>query len=892
MKDSMPPILMMRFFRFFCDPELVKYVEGDLIELYQYNRKTKSKWQANWIFFWEIIKLIRPSIMKSIEGNQKLNYYGMFKHNLKLAFRSFSRDKSYAWINLAGLTLGVTVSLMILQYVTLETSYDNFHSDIAHKYRVVQTSFRNDEINFLSTQTPYRFGSEAGEKIAGIKDVVRIRQLFSDERVVISAQNNTKKFMEYGLWYVDKSFLDMFSFPLISGDRHSALEQQNSIVITQETAEKYFGNRNPIGETMKVHGGSISGDFVVKGILEDLPPNTHMKFDFLLPMDFLLTHYGQYVRGDGWGWTNFHTYLTLEEHADKAHIAKQMEAMLFEHWGKEMEQGGESLQIHFQHLKDIHLKTSFANDLDYQNNSEQTIRFLSFIAMIILVIVWINYVNLSTARAVKRTKEVWIRKTIGAMKGQLIFQFLSESLLFSLLAFGLALLISYILTPYMGSLIGKKLIFFQLFNTDFWVVSITVITVGSVLSGLYPSFIASRFSPLGMLKANKQSMPMGGTVFQRSLIMFQLIVSFLLISGTYLIYEQVTFMKEKELGIPMDQILVIHGPRVIIDEGRELIPIKHKSFKNMLLENTHIHSICGTSNIPGTGEIWWGGMRKLGNPKDHEKDGRAILVDQDFTKTYQFEFIAGQPFQPGMEDYEAVIINEEAVKAFDLNSPLEAIGQSIIMSDIDTLRIQGVFRNVHWNNVRETIAPTIYGIVGEFNAYLSIKVNTENISQTLAFIEDTFREVYPTDPYKSFFLNEEFNKQYSEEEQFSQIFFISTIVVLGVSLFGLFALVSYALSLRVKEIGIRKVLGATLSNLTFLLSKEYLWLMILASVISIPLFIWGAEKWLQNYAYHITLNASLFLFPLVSLLFIVCVSIGYRIYSAATANPAASLKDD
>ncbi len=814
----------------------------------------------------------------------------MIGHYTKTTKRVFLRDQTYTWINLLGLIIAMFGSITIFQYARFEQSFDSFHEDYQHKFRIIQSSFRAGEFNFNTTQTPHKLGSEAEEKIPGIKGMVRIRPMYSDEGVVVSSQDQTKKFLEFGIWYVDDGFLDMFTFPLALGNPETALADQQNIILTAETAQKHFGKKSPIGQIVRVHGGSISGEFTVTGVLEKLPANSHMNFDYLIPINFLLSHYGLYVRGDGWGWTNFHTYLHLEKNTDKKLVSDRLKELLYEHWGEDMEQSDEALTMDLQRIDAVHLHTYFANDLDEKNGSMKNIWLFQIVGVIILLIAWINYVNLTSAKALKRFKEIRIRKTIGAAKSQLATQFFIESLIFNTVAFFLALIPTFLLLPDVGDLMGKELQFSLFHSVGFWLSAFFVIVAGSLISSLYPTFIALSWGT--GTRDHIGSTYNNGSAFRKSLIVVQLSISLILTLATYLIYQQVIFMREKELGIAMDQILVVEGPRAFLDDGRELLPIKHERFKNSLLSDPNIHAITGTTNIPGTGEVWWGGMRKLGVPRDHEKDGRAVLVDRFFTDAYQFDFLAGGPFTPDLKDYEAVIINEEAVKVFELGSPNEAIGEHIIMTNLDTLRIHGVVKNVNWNSLHEPIAPTIYGIVDLYNAYLSIRLSTGNLSGSLASIEAHFREIYPKDPYNAYFLDSRFNQQYQSEQQFGKLFGAFTILAVVISILGLFSLVAFSISFRIKEIGIRKVLGAKRDQLILLLSREYFWLLAISTGISIPLFILGGSQWLDSFAYHISISWKLVLIPVIVLVVIAILSVFFRIYRATLINPVNQLRNE
>ena len=885
-KKPKPPSLANWLASKFINESLIEEFFGDLLEIYQERISTKGKFYAKLMYWVDVLHLLIGFTSLHLFNHQN-NPTIMFKHYLIVATRNITRNKGYSVINVLGLAVGMGVCLLILQFIYFESSYDHFHPDAQNTYRITQRPVRNGETIRLDIFHTYAFGEKVKETIPEVRNTVRIHPVPQDGIVVITNPIDSRRFFENGVWYVDSTFFQMFDFPLLYGSKESALSEKHNIIITEQIAIKYFGDSDPLGKSLKISGGSLSGDFTIEGVLKKLPENSHLQFDFLLPMSFLLTHYGAYVRSDGWGWQNFLTYITLHKPADTEGVTNKLDKIIDTYLGEKLAESNTVIKTGLQPLVDIHL----LYDYEGGDRNNHNIWFFSVIAIFILLIAWINYINLSTAQAIHRAKEVGIRKSIGAYRKQLISQFLFESFLIN----GIAVIISigfvFVLLPFVNNIIGKELEFTVLHNARFWVGLTTVFFFGSICSGIYPAFVLSSFKPSSVLKSVNLN-PRRGFSLRKGLVAFQFLTSLFLISGTYLVYKQIIFMKNQDLGIDMEQILIVPGPRVILDGDREVLESKYQVFKSSLAQHHSIVAVTGTSNVPGKGAIWTGDMRKLGDPIDRDVLGDAVLVDVNFTDTYDFNFIAGGPFNEEMESFSAVIINEVAVKTFGLGSPLEALNESIILSGLDTMKVHGVVKNVHWSSLRDAHMPTIFGLEHSFNAHFSIKMNTSALPETLAHVESAYHEAFPDDPFNYYFLDDEFNRQYQADVEFGNMFSAFTALAIFIACIGLFALVSFSATLRIKEIGIRKVLGANIRNLMLLLSREYLFLLLIANLLAIPLIIFGARSWLENYAFRINLAPDLFIIPALVLALISFMTVSYRTYFSAKANPVDSLRKE
>ncbi|MEQ8880818.1 MAG: FtsX-like permease family protein [Cyclobacteriaceae bacterium] len=812
----------------------------------------------------------------------------MVRHYLKIAFRSLLNSRSYSVINILCLGVGIAASLLILQYIHFELSFDGFHPNSENTYRI-RLDYQGSQPTRSEVLTPHALGSQAEQIIPEISNMVRVRPMRRDEGVVVKGgDDNGRKFLEYGLYYVDKNFLEMFGYSLKSGDARVALNDLNSIVITEEVAKKYFGVVDAMGKVLHVKGGSLSGEFVVSGVLNDLPANTHLQFDFLLPLQFMLSHYGIYARSDGWRWFNFYTYLTLDNNADVHVVQSKFDKLVQSNAISQLEEEHLHVKTGLQKITDIHLKSNFASDLAERPGNEQNLWFYALIAAIILLIAYMNFINLSTVQAFRREKEVGIRKSIGVNRNQIVTQFFAEAAIINSLAVFIGVVIAYLLVPFLNQLIGTELEFTILRSYEFILLFACFVSAGTILSGLYPALVLSSFNPVNIFHSVSQKFG-GGIGLRKVLIGVQFSLSVLLIAGSYLVYKQINYMKSQDLGVDMDKIIVVPGPRVILEEENDQIVSGYQTFKARVKDHHAIKAVTGTSNIPGKGVMWYGDMRKLGAPAEFAKEGKTVLVDAGFTDTYDFDFLAGSGFTPEMDEYYAVIINEMALSTFQLGSPQEAIGQSIILSDIDTLKIQGVVKDVHWSSLKDPLSPTLFG-VAQHNAYFSIRSSLTNIPQTLDHIETIFNESFPNDPFDYYFLDESFNQQYQSEIQFGKLFGAFTLLAIFLASIGLFALVSFTASLRTKEISLRKLFGASVDDIILLFSKEYLLLILIATIMATPVVIFGATTWLEGFAYRINLGIDAFLIPFSLLVVVSSLTIGHRIYLSAIQNPVDSLR--
>ncbi|MDN5211340.1 ABC transporter permease [Fulvivirgaceae bacterium BMA12] len=890
-----PPALANWLASKFINKALLEEFFGDLEEIYKDRIAVKGKFYAKCMYWVDTLHLMIGFTSFNLFKTQN-NHTVMYKHYLLISGRNLLRNKVYSFINILGLAVGMGVCLTISQYVYFEWSFDRFHDNFQNTYRIVTNEIQGDEDHVYATST-FAIGPSAKETIPEIKQFVRIVMVGATVAGPDSIRPLNKEFLH--MLFVDNTFLQVFDFPLKLGNKESVFDEKFNIVITEKTAHKYFGADDPIGKTLTVGGKwTTERNYTVSGVLEDLPINSHLQFEFLMPMESRPgAAIGSYTNSDAWEWDNIVTYVTIDEAADLEAVSKKLDRFIIQNRGKRNTHHHVVEKAVLQPIMDIHLKSgSLLHDyLVTSKGNIQNVRIFSVIALFILLIAWVNYINLSTARSMHRAKEVGIRKSIGAFRKQLIIQFMTEAVLINLTAALLAISIAFSALPILSGIVGRELSLSFLQMPVFWVSFSSVILLGSLLSGLYPAFVLSAFKPVNMLGSGKV-VRSGSINLRRGLIVFQFLISLLLIAGTYLVYKQVTFMKNKELGIDMEKILVLKGPRVNLDEAN--LKSIMQAFKTKAAGYHSISDVTSSATVPGGRAVYgYNSFRKLGEPATQNQDGNLIWGGLNFPEVYDFEFLAGSSFTPEMSNGDGVvIINEEAVRVFGLGSPENAIQETLVrIKGNDVLRryrVIGVVKNFHWHSLKDGHIPYIFSFSPGVKHFISFKMNLSNIPESLAHIEKTYKSFFPGNPFDYFFLDDAFNKQYQADVQFGNLFLAFTTLAIFIACIGLFALVSYSATLRIKEIGIRKVLGAGIANLMILLSKEYLVLLSIATVLAFPAILYWGGSWLENYAFRIDIGFDLFVIPASVLALASIITVSYRTYATAKANPVDSLRKE
>lgn len=814
-------------------------------------------------------------------------FCAMLKNFLTLAIRNLLKRKLYSFINIFGLAIGMAVCLVILKYVDFELSYDNYHKNSDHIYRTITTSYRNGELRGASPVSSYAQGPSLLTDVPEIQTYVRTHPMYGGAVVSYEkSSEDVKAFNEKNFQFVDSTFFDVFTYSVIHGDLASALDKPNSVVITKKTAEKYFGkDKNPVGEILKVSGGWSDGAYEVTAMIENVPENSHLTFDFIIPIHNLLQG-RQYKNDDGWGWINFITYVELNPHTERKTVEGKLPAFIEKHQGTDLAESNSKNVMTLQPIRNVHLSPGFENESS-PTISTNTIYFFILLSAFILIIAWINYINLSTARALERAREVGIKKSIGAYRSQLLVQFILESVLVNFIAIVIAVALAMLILPVLGDIVNKDFVF-DFTDVRFWLVLIGLFLVGSLLSGSYPAFILSSFKPAEVLKGEADKMR-GGFSLRKVLVVFQFASSLILIAGTFAIYRQMVFMHEQDKGLKMDQMLIVNGPSILQNEGSRERLI---SAKNELKKIPGVLQVATSASIPGGGYNWGTGMRRDGTAQEEEKTGSVVWIDPDFIETYGITVLAGRAFNPEItSDMKAVLINEAALTAFGLGNAENALKERIILGS-DTTAILGVLKNYHWNSLKTEHTPFLFKADTISRRNYSLHLSSTNINATIQKIEKQYKEAFPGNPFDYYFLDDFFNEQYKDDQQFAKIFSLFTVLAIVIACLGLWGLASFTTAQKLKEIGIRKVMGASVLNILTLLSWQFLKLILIASIIAVPLTWFGIDSWLGNFAFHIGLEWDLFVVPVVMLVILALGTVSFQILRGANINPAKILRSE
>lgn len=783
----------------------------------------------------------------------------MFVSYLKIAFRNMRRHKVYSLINIMGLAVGMTCVILIFLWIQDEMRYDRFHEKADRIYRVINTSeWEGKRSKFVLTAAG--IGPALVNDYPDIVDAVTIYK----RHVVI--QNRKKRFFETVL-YADPQMLKIFTFPLVKGDPETALKSANSIVISEEMARKYFGDENPIGKALTLNERK---DYTVTGVMKNIPHHSHLHFNFLI----LFHDKDHYL--DKYGVSNFYTYILTSESFDIKNYMERIDDFTEKYRGKETRYTYH-VRYELQPLKSIHLHSNIRGEFE-PNGSIVYVMVFSGIAVMILLIACFNHVNLSTALYTKRQKEVGIRKVVGANRRLIMNQFLGESLLITLLSFLVGVVLVLLFLPLFNTLTGKALTVHQL---NHWIVFIglpVLMVLVGFCSGFYPSLYMSALRPERILKGTHRNR-LKGQGFRRVLIVAQFSVSVLFIACTLVINSQLHYIRTRDLGFDKEQILHLE-----VDDTEVLK--KLEAIKGEFLQNPDIVSVSATDYYPGSmcnyQNFWCEGRND-----DSFNHIRWISVDHDFIKTYGMQLMAGRDFSglPQKNGQREYILNESAVKYVGWE---DAIGKKFRL-DYNGYVI-GVVKDFHFRTLHHPVEPIVLKISPYTFRYISVRMKLEHIPQTLKFLRNKWETLAPDQTFDFSFFDEAFDQLYKTEARMSQILGYSTAFAVGLACLGLFGLVTLVAEFKTKEIGIRKVLGASVSGIVTLLSKEFVVLICVANVVAWPAAWLVMNKWLQNFTYRIYIAWWMFIISGAMALMIALLTVSFQAMKAATANPVESLR--
>ena len=808
----------------------------------------------------------------------------MIRNYLNVIVQNILRNKTYALINILGLSLGLAVCMVIMQYVRFEKSYDRFHDAAENTYRILLQSPAPDGTAYQDAANVAPLADVLLDEYPEVRKAVRITPEYS--KVVF--RYNDKIAEVNRIYYADSTMFSLFAYKLLAGNPVSALKEINSIVLTKTTAEKFFGpmkewRESPIGKIFLMNN---KFPLTITAVMEDFPANTHFRANALIS-------FSTFVKGNDptkeWGWNDFYTYVELAAGTDYKSFESRIQDVIRKYTAKEDWDKAYVLQP----LTDIHLHSNVGFELDV-NGSAETVYFLSMIAMIILVVAWVNYVNLATARAGHRAKEIGVRKVNGASRRAVMIQFLLESFFMNLVALVLALAMASVLMPLASELLGKPLTS-SFFSDRTFLLSIAAIyIIGSLSSGVYPALILSSFQPAGIFKGTSKFAGTGNSGLRKALVVFQFMISVGLITGTMIVGDQMSYIKNKKLGFSSDNTVILSASST--QENDSLNRMRYYTFRNAVLENSAFQNVSISSVLPGKSHNdldTHGGLRMVGDPDDIDLMLTSYRVDENYIPLFDIELIAGKNFTDQYSrDDEKIILNRKAAELLGFSDPEKIVGRKVQYWSRQK-EVVGVIENYHHKSLKNTFDPMVLRHAIGGMLYVTVKLDDNaSIENSIDKLKQQWETVYPNDPFVYFFLDDHVKAQYQADQQFSNVFQIFSGFSIFIACLGLFGLISYSVTVRIKEIGVRKVLGATVPNIMLLFTKSYFKLLIISFALGIPLASYFLGKWIDNFAYKTGIPWTSYVIPMLIVTMLSFLAVSTEIVKAAMTNPAKSLRSE
>lgn len=803
----------------------------------------------------------------------------MLKNYLKIAIRNLEKHKFYALINIFGLALGMACCVVILLYLKQELSYDRFHPGAENIFRVTERT----QTDALITHTAHTYSATAPALSSEFPEISSSVRFLNYNALVAYQEDNA--FQESGFFYVDSTVFNIFSFETLKGDLSVALDQPFSVVITESMASKYFGDKNPIDEVLKI---DESNDFLITAVISDIPENSHLQVDFLASFSSLKNFQGGWMYNN-WYYPPMYTYVKLLEGSVPETLESKLPNMIEKYLGP-----GEKVQrqLKLQPLTAIHTSQQLENEWG-PTISSNFIFVLFTVAILVLAIACINFMNLSMARSSKRAVEVGLRKVVGAQRSQLMKQFLYESILISLIASMLAFVLLFLMLPLFNDIANSSLSLKPWESILLLGLFLLLALLVGTSAGYYPSIFLSSLSPHRVLKGFSNKRGGLNAKFGRGLVIFQFLITTALIIGTLVIINQLRYLKNQELGFDKEHVVVL--PIRNGNDGNRI-----KTLKDRLERNSNIITASASARVPGSERLSDFNIRPEGSDVEDNLMFFVLQASFDFEKTMGMEIIEGRGFDMNIaSDSSAVILNENALAKLGWEDPvgkkidLGTLGRDGSFQALNSMNVIGVVKNFHYNSLHHKIDPIMMTIGGTYmNDYLSIRMKPGQIQSTLDFVKEQWEMFTPGRPFEYFFLDESFDRLYHFEERLGKIFFSFSFLSIFIACMGLFAMASFTAQQRSKEIGIRKILGASVGNVLVGLLTDFSKLVLVAFLIAIPIAYWGLDKWLDNFAYRIDIGMEVFIVAGLTSIVITVITTGYQALRAASINPVHTIRND
>lgn len=871
-----PPDWINRILEAICDPQRLEGIQGDLSELYEQRLEEKGAHRANWSYFFNALGFLRPFAWKK-PNSTTLNHLYMFKNYLKVGFRNLNRHRGYTLINMLGLIISFTCCLLIGLHLQDELSFDRYHEKHERIYRIANhvagASYENGIAKVSEPWAP-----EAKATIPEIEEACRF--VFVSQSLFIK---DDQQYYERGGLYVDPSVFNVFSWNLLEGEPEKVLAEPNTMVLTRSLAEKYFPDGNAVGESLTIDNEKV---WKVTGIVEDVPENSHFTFNFLVSFD----SYTPPDHGDKWvRWNQYYSYVLLKDSNAKAEVESKLDRMLDQHLEAEL---AEAYTPILQPIASIHLQSKLHREMS-TNGDLSYIYIFGIIGFFILLIACSNFVNLSTARATHRAKEVGVRKVVGANRRSLILQFLSESTIVVAASALLAVGLTRLLLPVLNSFLHKSLQL-DLFNNLYLLSGlILMVLFTGLLAGIYPAMVLSSFKPIQVLKGSggnlftffkRGAVVNRGQFLRKGLVVFQFTIATFLIIASLVVSGQLQYINNKNLGFNKDQIINIPLSNPI--DQTKLGP-----FKADLQDMPGVLKVSASANRPG-GSDFGVPYEAVGLPDEQQPAMRCLVVDEDFLDTYEIQLADGRSFSAEIAtDSNVYLINEAAAKQLGWENPLE---QRLAMPAIERepAPIIGIVKDFHFHSLHEPITPLYFFMEKTWFSQLNVKLDAKHINATLAAIEERWDQFDPSLPFRYTFFDQGFGALHAAERRTGKLISVLTLLAIFITALGLFGLTTYTAEKRTKEMGIRKVFGATWMDILSLFSKEVLVLVGIGVIIASPVAWVVSSNWLSNFAYNIGLGVGFFLLAAGLALSIAILTVSYHAWTSARRSPVVSIRHE
>lgn len=819
----------------------------------------------------------------------------MLRNLLLTAWRSLTKSRFFTTLNILGLSIGMAVFLLIAQYVYFERSYELFLPNSDRIYRVRLDAYLNNDLVFSSAENYPGVGPAMQREFPEVTGYARLYNMGYKNNIIITneaAQPSPIAFKHRRFLYADSSFLPLMGYPMVAGDPKTALAEPNNAVISERYARMYFGSEDPIGKQLRLQDDDFNNELVkVTGVFKDLPPQTHLKFDVLFSYKTLFSRFERAVEryDQSWQRKDMYTFISLRADADPDALQAKIPAIVDKYKPENAQRNGKDVLI-LQSLPSIHLKSALAEEPE-TNGDVRIVNFMSLIGVFVLIIAWINYINLSTAKAMERAREVGVRKVMGALKSHLIRQFLAESALINLLALAVSVATLAAVLPGFNSLSGLSLSLNSLVQPWFLGMLLALWTAGTLLSGFYPALVLSSFKPVSVLKGKLKN-SVSGIFLRKSLVVSQFAASVALIASTFVVYDQLHFMMSRDLGVNIDQVLVVERPG-IASRDRKAFNSAIDVFRDELKKNPSIQGVTASATIPGKQREYKAVVKRYGSPDDQAVTVKFNSMDYEFLDVFKMKLIAGRPFK---EEYTedpdtSVVITETTARIMGYAKPEDAIGQTMAITAFQwSPIIVGVVNDYHQVSLKKAVDPSVFYCSKYSGEFYSIRLHTSNLAETIEHVRESWTKAFPGNPFEYFFLDDYFNLQYENERKFGALFTVFAALAVIVGCLGLFGLSAYTANQRTKEIGIRKALGSTEKGIFVLLSVDYLKLVGISILLAVPLVWWMMNSWLQTFSYRISISTLVFVLSGAMVMLVALLAVSQQTLKAARVNPVESLR--